>query len=40
MSLTPEWLTAIATVILVFATTIYVFFTYKLTELMMPMLKK
>jgi hypothetical protein len=32
MTLTPEWVTAIATIILVFSTIIYVFFTYKLTK--------
>jgi len=32
MNLTPEWVTAIATIILVFSTIIYVFFTYKLTK--------
>lgn len=32
MALTPDWLTAIATVVLVIATVIYVFFTYRLTK--------
>lgn len=32
MSLTPEWLTAIATIVLVIATMIYVYFSYKLTQ--------
>jgi len=32
MSLTPEWITAISTIVLVFSTMIYVFFTYKLTK--------
>lgn len=32
MSFTPEWLTAIATVVLVVATIIYVYFSYRLTQ--------
>jgi len=32
IKITPEWLSAISTVILVLATIIYVFFTYKLTK--------
>jgi len=32
MAFTPDWLTAFATIILVMATLVYVFFTYKLTK--------
>jgi len=32
MVFTPDWLTAFATVILVIATLVYVYFTYKLTK--------
>jgi hypothetical protein len=32
LSLTPDWVTAIATIILVLATCIYVYFSYKLTK--------
>ena len=31
-NMTPDWVTAIATIILVLATCIYVYFSYKLTK--------
>ena len=31
-TMTPDWVTAIATIILVLATCIYVYFSYKLTK--------
>lgn len=32
MSLTPEWITALSTVLLLLATSVYVYFSYKLTK--------
>ena len=32
MALTPEWITAIFTIILVVATIVYVFFSFRLTQ--------